>query len=117
MAAAIVELDPLPDPVRPAAEDDDFLPVAGLRLVLRLAEARCLVGRIHIRRARLEFGRAGVDPLEHRRSEERRVGKECVSTCRSRQSPYHSKTNKHDTSINSNSQHLINESNAVSLFL
>src|SRR3546814_19464881 len=30
-----------------------------------------------------------------RRSEERRVGKECVSTCRSRWSPYHSKkTNK-----------------------
>src|SRR3546814_12230987 len=29
-----------------------------------------------------------------RRSEERRVGKECVSTCRSRWSPYHS-TKKH----------------------
>src|SRR3546814_12085800 len=28
------------------------------------------------------------------RSEERRVGKECVSTCRSRWSPYHSKTKK-----------------------
>src|SRR3546814_14862693 len=27
-------------------------------------------------------------------SDERRVGKECVSTCRSRWSPYHSKTNK-----------------------
>src|SRR3546814_17829853 len=27
----------------------------------------------------------------HPRSEERRVGKECVSTCRSRGSPYHSK--------------------------
>src|SRR3546814_20265734 len=34
-----------------------------------------------------------------RRSEERRVGKECVSTCRSRWSPYHYKKkihNKHD---------------------
>src|SRR3546814_13187054 len=31
---------------------------------------------------------------EINRSEERRVGKECVSTCRSRCSPYHSKTNK-----------------------
>src|SRR3546814_14469799 len=34
---------------------------------------------------------------EHRasvRSEERRVGKECGSTCRSRWSPYHSKKNK-----------------------
>src|SRR3546814_10878446 len=27
--------------------------------------------------------------VESRRSEERRVGKECVSTCRSRWSPYH----------------------------
>src|SRR3546814_12088614 len=27
--------------------------------------------------------------LEEHRSEERRVGKECVSTCRSRWSPYH----------------------------
>src|SRR3546814_15285566 len=31
---------------------------------------------------------------EDRRSEERRVGKECVSTCRSRWSPYHSKKKK-----------------------
>src|SRR3546814_9253860 len=28
-------------------------------------------------------------PEQDRRSEERRVGKECVSTCRSRWSPYH----------------------------
>ena len=28
-------------------------------------------------------------PPEPNRSEERRVGKECVSTCRSRWSPYH----------------------------
>src|SRR3546814_20520298 len=31
------------------------------------------------------------------RSEERRVGKECVSTCRSRWSPYHSKKNKNNS--------------------
>src|SRR3546814_6862971 len=30
-----------------------------------------------------------VSGLFHSRSEERRVGKECVSTCRSRWSPYH----------------------------
>src|SRR3546814_11565166 len=30
-------------------------------------------------------------PLTEGRSEERRVGKECVSTCRSRWSPYHKK--------------------------
>src|SRR3546814_15519483 len=29
------------------------------------------------------------DHIDARRSEERRVGKECVSTCRSRWSPYH----------------------------
>src|SRR3546814_1154608 len=32
---------------------------------------------------------AGLDPSLIERSEERRVGKECVSTCRSRWSPYH----------------------------
>src|SRR3546814_7395072 len=31
----------------------------------------------------------GLSSRESRRSEERRVGKECVSTCRSRWSPYH----------------------------
>src|SRR3546814_16199882 len=39
------------------------------------------------------------------RSEERRVGKECVSTCRSRLSPYHSKkqkTKEHTTHIQVN---------------
>src|SRR3546814_20338883 len=30
---------------------------------------------------------------QYQRSEERRVGKECVSTCRSRWSPYHYKKN------------------------
>src|SRR3546814_17220568 len=33
------------------------------------------------------------------RSEERRVGKECVSTCRSRWSPYHYKNNTTNTRI------------------
>src|SRR3546814_14889175 len=33
------------------------------------------------------------DFIPEDRSEERRVGKECVSTCRSRWSPYHSKKN------------------------
>src|SRR3546814_2412947 len=36
--------------------------------------------------------RPGHEP----RSEERRVGKECVSTCRSRWSPYHSKKNTYN---------------------
>src|SRR3546814_1043120 len=32
---------------------------------------------------------ADIDGPDYARSEERRVGKECVSTCRSRWSPYH----------------------------
>src|SRR3546814_4851108 len=36
-------------------------------------------------------GPAAPAPVRLARSEERRVGKECVSTCRSRWSPYHSK--------------------------
>src|SRR3546814_12682936 len=33
-----------------------------------------------------------IQPVSHQlRSEERRVGKECVSTCRSRWAPYHAK--------------------------
>src|SRR3546814_16126431 len=35
-----------------------------------------------------------VDNQHERRTEERRVGKACVSTCRSRCSPYHYKKNK-----------------------
>src|SRR3546814_17218251 len=45
----------------------------------------------------------GIIPLaeqmeEGARSEERRVGKECVSTCRSRWSPYHTKNKQYDDS-------------------
>src|SRR3546814_5462909 len=36
----------------------------------------------------------GATPVLKNRSEERRVGKECVSTCRSRWSPYHEKKKK-----------------------
>src|SRR3546814_15075359 len=37
-----------------------------------------------------QFGDDIIFPFrEEKRSEERRVGKECVSTCRSRWSPYH----------------------------
>src|SRR3546814_19461590 len=41
----------------------------------------------------LHIAKAGEQGLRWR-SEERRVGKECVSTCRSRWSPYHEKNNK-----------------------
>src|SRR3546814_3509329 len=39
-------------------------------------------------RSRVEIAQNRVAELQ-KRSEERRVGKECVSTCRSRWSPYH----------------------------
>src|SRR3546814_5269223 len=56
--------------------------------------------RSFLARAEPEFGRADDarrdlllpdfgNAARHGRSEERRVGKECVSTCRSRWSPYH----------------------------
>src|SRR3546814_14283521 len=44
------------------------------------------------------FGQAG-EHVEFARSEERRVGKECVSTCRSRWSTEHYKKNKKDKRV------------------
>src|SRR3546814_13510436 len=41
----------------------------------------------------------GVHQQPPLRSEERRVGKECVSTCRSRWSPYHKKKNYNKTTV------------------
>ena len=37
----------------------------------------------------IQAGSGGTEAQDWARSEERRVGKECVSTCRSRWSPYH----------------------------
>src|SRR3546814_18903753 len=44
--------------------------------------------------AQISFRRQGEGITGGQRSEERRVGKECVSTCRSRWSPCHYKPNK-----------------------
>src|SRR3546814_4169773 len=41
------------------------------------------------RRTRVAPTRERIDDVAFVRSEERRVGKECVSTCRTRWSPYH----------------------------
>src|SRR3546814_3089617 len=60
----------------------------------------CILPRASIRAVEIEHGLDGVGGgMDQgaqllgadivRRSEERRVGKECVSTCRSRWSPYH----------------------------
>src|SRR3546814_172032 len=56
-----------------------------LRLNIQLARAENHVARAHLE-AGLPMLAVCVRTL---RSEERRVGKECVSTCRSRWSPYH----------------------------
>src|SRR3546814_13502423 len=44
-------------------------------------------------------GRKAVDLFDSLRSEERRVGNECVSTCRSRWSTYHYKNTTYHTNI------------------
>src|SRR3546814_13554596 len=43
------------------------------------------------------------------RSEERRVGKECVSTCRSRWSPFHKKKKTYHVSITTNQSLYLNQ--------
>src|SRR3546814_4156059 len=50
--------------------------------------AERVVDRLGIERHAVEL-RQRMRPIDRLRSEERRVGKECVSTCRSRWSPYH----------------------------
>src|SRR3546814_14504623 len=64
--------------------------VAGIGIGIHLEDqalAQFLVGKAAVKPAHEQGGRIAGAP----RSEERRVGKECVSTCRSRWSPYHYK--------------------------
>src|SRR3546814_3567172 len=70
----------LPD-AHPAAQDDAPLARAGIR-------ARADAGHGAQRAPPVALLRRPAAPLSGR-SEERRVGKECVSTCRSRWSTYH----------------------------
>src|SRR3546814_15130441 len=68
--------------------------VADLQLGLALLFPRFRVAYTYVHRTKEFYGQdtadkfAAVTPTT-RRSEERRVGKECVSTCRSRWSPDH----------------------------
>src|SRR3546814_12409831 len=57
----------------------------------------------------LQRAQIQLEPLRDRRSEERRVGKECVSTCRSRWSPYHEKKKQNSTMTNTAPVTNINE--------
>ena len=70
MDAAIVELDALADAVRAAAEDDD-LAAASVGSASHSGAVAALVGGIHVRRQRGEFGGAGVDALVDRAHAER----------------------------------------------
>ena len=60
MYAAVVEFDPLTDPVRTAAEDHDLFPVGRFGLAL------LLVGGVEIGGVGHELGGTGIDPLVNR---------------------------------------------------
>ena len=66
--AGVVELDALPDPVRPGAEDDHGFLVAGRDLRL------LVVRRVVVRRGRGELGGAGVHGLVDRPDAQARAG-------------------------------------------
>src|SRR3546814_13505159 len=79
--------------LQPDAQRQHAVEEAGDRRQI-LLEAAVLVGEVQPRmlgegRERAAGDAPGVKCLVELRSEERRVGKECVSTCRSRWSPYH----------------------------
>ena len=61
--------------------------LAGLAAVIKIAEAGGnvdLFSIVPVKRSHSVCAQGGIN-----RSEERRVGKECISLCRSRWSPYH----------------------------
>src|SRR3546814_16689222 len=64
-----------------------------LRRRLQLSDVYTGNGPISGNAGRQDLANAGLR-IHAARSEERRVGKECVSTCRTRWSPYHKKKKK-----------------------
>ena len=60
MAAAIIEFNSLPDPVRPASQNYDLRFIAGFRFVL------FLIRRVHVRSVRFKFRSACIDALINR---------------------------------------------------
>src|SRR3546814_12668938 len=80
----------MPDPVTSAVPPTLDEAIAAARThnpLVREAEADIQAAHAVVDEAKSELG--PTVSLEGTRSEERRVGKECVSTCRSRWSPYH----------------------------
>src|SRR3546814_12448768 len=82
--------DPLAVGGAPAHEADRF--VEDIGIIARALQEHPVIGvlaeLLRIERERIIVPRI-FERLVRARSEERRVGKECVSTCRSRWSPYH----------------------------
>src|SRR3546814_8408183 len=74
----------LPDPPVAFSHREKIIIIVGLMLGMFLAALEQTIIATALPRIAGVLGGA-----EHLRSEERRVGKECVSTCRSRWSPYH----------------------------
>src|SRR3546814_19343559 len=85
-----------------AQSHENLSPVAGHQILSAISNAQLSVsgaiGHMAEGHRQLEFmaQKLGIDPeafgdviKRQNRSEERRVGKECVRTCRSRWSPYH----------------------------
>src|SRR3546814_18768685 len=68
-------------------------PIARAAAIADLPVRRVIDARGCLPRASGRIAQQPHHPLQRFRSEERRVGKECVSTCRSRWSPYHYKKN------------------------
>src|SRR3546814_12275054 len=69
--------------------DDPQLTALVSRAMQQNHDVRLAMARVTAARAPLRQSRAGPLPSFALRPEGRRVGKECVSTCSSRWSPYH----------------------------
>src|SRR3546814_12747682 len=64
-------------------------PILRLRLAQAVGVALAVTELQRIERHRRQFDHLELAVVEQQRSEERRVGKECVSKCRSRWPPFH----------------------------
>src|SRR3546814_19050882 len=79
----------LSDPNGSADKDTRRLVLCSGKVFYDLMEARDAAGDTDVQIVRIEQIYPFATDALAKRSEERRVGKECVSTCRSRWSPYH----------------------------
>src|SRR3546814_14680637 len=89
-------LHPLPRRLDIGRKHFVMIRVGGINATMRLGEREgdWLCHYLAFRAFSIAAIRSSLLVASVRRSEERRVGKECVSTCSSRWSPYHSQKNK-----------------------